>query len=81
MKKVTEELYKRCLGKQEAIEHVTSVLRGLSETDFEVRTDGPLTAPLGREDEILDHIAAGCWVYSGTGSSSSGRRIYFLSGR
>lgn len=81
MQRVTEDLYSRCLSKQEAIEHVTSVLRGLGEADFGVQTDGPLTAPLGREDEILDHVAAGCWVYSGTGTSTSGQRTYFLSGR
>jgi len=81
MQRVTEDLYSRCLSKQEAIGHVTSVLRGLGEADFAVQTDGPLTAPLGREDEILDHVAAGCWVYSGTGTSTSGQRTYFLSGR
>lgn len=81
MQEVTDDLIDRCLGKQEAIDHVTSVLTGLGETDFEVRTDGPLTAPVDRVDDVMRRIAAGCWVYSGTGWTPEGRRHFFVSGR
>jgi hypothetical protein len=81
MQKVTNDLIDRCLGKQDAIDDVTSVLSGLGETGFEVRTDGPLTAPVDRVTEVKRHIDAGCWVYSGTGWTPEGRRLYFVSGR
>jgi hypothetical protein len=81
MQDVTDMLIDRCLAKEEAVGHVTAVLRALGETDVQVRTDGPLTAPLKRVDEVARHVEAGCWVYSGTGWTAEGSRVYYVSGR
>lgn len=78
---VTVEFIERCYDKEQAIEYLKAVLVGLSQVGFDIKTDGPLTAPVDRVDEVLRHIDNGCWVYSGTGWTDEGRRIYYISGR
>lgn len=79
MQQVTYELIdERCLGREQAIDYVTSVLTRLGQTNFEVRTDGPLGFPLDRADEAMRHVQAGCWIYTGTGRDKE-RRLFFVS--
>lgn len=79
MQQVTYELIdRRCLGEDEAIAYVTSVLTRLGQANFEVRTDGPLGFPLDRVDEALAHVQAGCWIYTGTGRDKE-HRLFFVS--
>ncbi len=78
--KLTLDLYVRCLDQATAIETVTSVLHEVGETDFEIRTDGPVTAPIDRLEEVLAHVKSGCWIYAGTGWTPDGIRLYYVSG-
>jgi hypothetical protein len=81
MDKLTLDLYVRCLDQATAIETVTSVLHEVGETHFEIRTDGPVTAPIDRLEEVLAHVKAGCWIYAGTGWTPDGMRLYYARGR
>lgn len=80
MEEVTQALIERCYAKDEAVQYVMEVLTGLGEEDFEVRTDGPLTAPVEQIDDVRARVTAGCWVYSGTGWNQQGHRFYYVSG-
>lgn len=77
---LTEDLYTRCLDREAAVAVVTSALRGVGEEEFEIRTNGPVTAPIDRREEIFAHVAAGCWIYAGTGWTPEGTRLYYVSG-
>lgn len=77
---VRDNSYDRCLTERDATDMLTTTLTALGQADFEVRVDGPLSAPMDRWDEIEHHIRAGCWVYSGTGLSADGQRIFYLVG-
>lgn len=79
---VAEELMRRCLGKDEATQLVSSVLTSLGATDFSVRADpwGPQAAPIGQEEAVRSHVAAGCFVYSGMGWDAGGHAKYYLWG-
>lgn len=81
MQEAADYLIENCLGRQEAVDYLTSMLIRLEEVNFEIRTDGPFGIPLDRVDEVLRHVEAGCWVYSGTGWTAQGRALFFLSGR
>lgn len=80
MQEVTQDLIARCLGRDDAVKYVTTVLEDLREVDFEVRTDGPLTAPIDQLEEVQAHVRDGCWVYSGTGWDRHGHRFYYVTG-
>jgi hypothetical protein len=77
---ITDHLFDDCLAKDPAIEYLTSTLATLGEADAQVRTDGPLAYPVNRADEVKKHLVDGCWIYSGTGWTDDGQRIYYLSG-
>jgi hypothetical protein len=64
---VRDELMRRCLGKDEAIAFVTSVLAGIGRTDITVTADppGPKAVPADQSEAYEAHVAAGCYVYSG----------------
>lgn len=64
---VREGLMRRCLGREEAIQFVSSVLTGIGASDVAVRADprGPQGGPIGQFEAIRSHVAAGCFVYSG----------------
>lgn len=76
---VSAELMATCYDEQKAVERVTSVLSRLGVADFIVRTDGGLAVPLDNAEEVLRHVEAGCWVYSGTGWDEDGRPLFFVS--
>lgn len=78
---VTEALYQQCLDREAAIAYVTAALRRLGESGFEVRTDGPITAPVDRRDEVFSHVEQGCWIYAGTGWTDEGKRLYYVIGK
>jgi hypothetical protein len=73
-------LMNECLGKEEAIEFISSVLTGLGQSDFTISTDGPLAYPEGQEEAVRTHIASGCFVYSAMGWDAEGRPVYYISG-
>jgi hypothetical protein len=78
---VADELLNLCLGKEEAAGLITSALTGLGETGWQLRTDGPIGGPLDRLDEVERHVDAGCFIYSGTGLTADGGRVYYIGGR
>lgn len=80
LEEVREKTYARCLRRDEAIDLVTTTLDELGEAGFEVRTDGPFQVPLDREDEVIDHFEAGCWMYS-TVAWFDGRQVFYVSGK
>lgn len=75
-----EDLLARCLTEEQATRRLESVLERLGETEFLVRTDGPVVAPSERMAEVRRHVEAGCFIYSTIGATGDGVRIYFLSG-
>lgn len=79
---VWDELMRRCLGKDEATQLVSSVLTSLGETDFSVRADpwGPQAGPIDQIEAVRSHVAAGCFVYSGMGRDADGHANYYLWG-
>lgn len=81
LQRVTEDLYKECLSKDAAIARLSATLRDLGEQGFEVRTDGPVTAPVERRNEVFSHVDQGCWIYSGTGWTADGLRLYYVVGK
>jgi hypothetical protein len=82
MERTAEELMRRCLGRDEAIRFVSSVLTSLGVTDFSVSADpwGPQGGPADQIEAYREHVAAGCFVYSGMGRDANGRAIYYLWG-
>lgn len=81
LERVADELLETCLGREDAARLVSVTLNGLGETDWELRSDGPIGGPIDRLDEIELHVEAGCFIYSGTGLTPEGRRQYFIGGR
>jgi hypothetical protein len=77
---VQADLMSRCLNKDQAIQYLSSVLTGAGVAQFDVQTDGPFSFPLGQEGEVKQHVADGCYVYSGSGHDADGTATYFLSG-
>jgi hypothetical protein len=80
LERAREDLYARRLTKVEATDYLASVLRRLAETGFEIRTDGPVAAPPDRFDDVMRHVEAGCFIYSGSGWTSRGTAIFYLAG-
>lgn len=77
---VVDELMERCLDRSEAIALVEAVLDRFHVSNASVRTDGPRAFPIDREREVKAHIAAGCFVYSGSGRGPNGELVYYLTG-
>ncbi|MBA3779001.1 MAG: hypothetical protein H0X16_06865 [Chloroflexi bacterium] len=80
---VRDELLRQCLGRDEAIQLVSSVLTSLGATDFRVSADpwGPQGAPMDQLEAYQSHVAAGCYVYSAMGYDADGKAIHYLWGR
>jgi hypothetical protein len=74
-------LLDECLTRDQATRALQSLLNGLGETGWALRTDGPIGGPLSRLDEVQPHVDAGCFIYSGTGSSADGQEVFYLGGR
>lgn len=77
---VGDEMLERCMGRDEAFDLLSSVLASLGIRNFSIRTDGPQAAPIGKTEEYRQRIAAGCYLYSGSGSDAEGRPVYYLWG-
>jgi hypothetical protein len=80
MAAVREETFAGCLTRNEVIDLVTSRLASLGQSDFVVRSDGPFQVPLDREEEVLAHFQAGCWMFSTYGWLDE-RFTFFVSGK
>lgn len=78
---VAAELMRRCLTRDEASALISSTLERLGVTGWSIGDDGPVTAPIGQEQAVLDHMAAGCYVYAGSQSQPAGGRVFYISGR
>lgn len=80
-KLVASQLGAGCLNKEQATALISSALADAGATSsFTVRTDGPLAHPIGEGDVVRQHIAKGCYVYSGTGLDGAGYRVFYSSG-
>jgi hypothetical protein len=80
MRSVREELYRRCLGKDEAARFIVSVLRGVGETDPEIRADGPIVLPEASGEAVQRHVDNGCFIYSGMTWTANGEPVYMIAG-
>lgn len=78
---VAARLLDECLTKEQAAEAVTTALREVGEVGWELRENGPIGGPLNQLDQIKQHVAKGCFIYSGTGWAPDGQRRYFIAGR
>jgi hypothetical protein len=78
---VAARLLDECLTKEQAREAVAAALREVGELGWELREDGPIGGPVNRLDDIKQHVAKGCFIYSGTGWGPDGQRLYFIAGR
>jgi hypothetical protein len=78
---VEDEFFHRCQGREAAIELLSSVLRANHVNEFSISTDGPTRWPMGQEQAVATHLAAGCYIYSGSSRDGDGRPVYYISGR
>jgi hypothetical protein len=72
--------YRDCLTETQASHAVSSILAKFDETGWSLRTDGPVGGPLDELDAIAEHVKKGCWIYSGTGWTADGQRVYYIAG-
>lgn len=76
-----EQLYRECRTKEEATALVEAVLVQAGMEGWEIRTDGPgISGPSDRIEEIERHVENGCWVYSTTGWTADGTRLFWIAG-
>lgn len=80
LEKLAGDMLDTCLTQTEAIDLVTSVLKSVGESQYELRTDGPRGGPADRTEEIKARIAAGCYLYGGVGWKPDGTRVYMIGG-
>lgn len=76
-----ESLLADCYDESGARQFVTGLLARADEEAWDISTDGPVGGPVDRFDEVMHHIDAGCYVYSGTGWTADGVRIIYLTGK
>lgn len=79
MAALQEDTYVRCLNRAQIVDLVTATLTAAGESGFEVSSEGPFSFPLDRQDEVIAHYQAGCWVYSGYGWG--GHFVFYVSGK
>lgn len=79
MEGVASELMSQCLDADEATSLISSVLESLGVESFEVSTNGPAAYPSDQRAEVFEHLGEGCAVYSGSGGSSDGHLIFYVS--
>ena len=78
---VREQLYRECRTKEEATALIEAVLVQAGMEGWEIRTDGPgISGPGDRMEEIERHVENGCWVYSTTGWTADGTRMFWIAG-
>jgi hypothetical protein len=80
MEEVRQDLLARCLGEEGAIEAVASALSRIGEHDPAIRTDGPVVFQVSQKDQVISHVAAGCFVYSGMSWTAEGVPVYWVGG-
>jgi len=76
---VREQLYSECLTRDEAVARVDKVLRDGGMEDYRIES-GPLSVQSDRVEEIERHVDDGCWVYSTTGWTADGTRVFWIAG-
>lgn len=76
---VSEQLYRECRTRDEAVALVEAVLRDEGMAGYKIET-GPLSVPSERVEEIERHVEDGCWVYSTTGWTAEGTRVFWIAG-
>jgi hypothetical protein len=80
-----EGLANQLLTECHDLQSATFVARGrlaqAGETTWEVRGDGPLGGPVDRFEEVMQHLDAGCVVFSGIGWNEEGVRILYLAAK
>lgn len=77
---VREQLYSECRTKEEATALVEAVLVQAGMERWEIRSDAGIAAPNDRIEEIERHVENGCWVYSTTGWTGEGTRLFWIAG-
>lgn len=77
---IAARLIEECHTKDEAAELVRAALEAAGSTGWELRTDGGVMGPIDRIEEVRAHFQAGCWIYSGTGYTDDGTRLYWIGG-
>jgi hypothetical protein len=76
---VAADLMTRCLSAKEAAALVRSTLVGLGYTDANVQIGPAWAFPADDGGAFVEHMAAGCAVYSGGQSDNVGRFTFFVS--
>jgi len=69
-----------CLSEDEARDLVVEVLATVGVTSYSIRTDGPIAYPSAQRELIAGRIAAGCVIFSGSGSDERGQPVIYLYG-
>lgn len=80
VKGIADELMGSCHDETAAAALFLSAFDRSGVTNAKVRTDGPRAYPIGHEQQVKAYIAAGCFVYTGSGQGPDGELIYYLSG-
>lgn len=78
---VAEALLAECKSKDQAAALVEAVLSRFELTGWELRQGGRINYPSDRADEVRRHLEAGCWIYSGTGWTDGGVRLFWIGGK
>ncbi|MDQ3690786.1 MAG: hypothetical protein M3406_12290 [Chloroflexota bacterium] len=76
---VREQLYGECRTRDEAVALVDAVLRDAGMEGYRIE-NGSLSVPNDRAEEIAAHVDSGCWVYSTSGWTADGTRVFWVSG-
>jgi hypothetical protein len=76
---VREQLYRECRTKEEATAMIEAVLHEAGMEGWRIET-GSLSVPTDRAEEIERHVENGCWVYSTTGWTADGTRMFWIAG-
>lgn len=80
LERTSEDLLRECYAEDGAVDLLRERLAGSGIVDPVVRTDGPRGGPVDRYDEVMRHLASGCFVYAGLGWTPRGVQIFYLAG-
>jgi hypothetical protein len=80
--RLARELLDTCLNRSDAMALLSSVLVAHGVTDFNISADpwGPQGGPIDQIEAYRAHVAAGCFVYVGSGGNENGKPQYYLWG-
>jgi hypothetical protein len=80
--RLAQELLDRCLNRSDAMALLSSVLVANGVTDFDMSADpwGPQGGPIDQIEAYKAHVAAGCFVYVGSGHNADGKPQFYLWG-